>query len=57
MTKVFDGTSTASMRENPVSNIPTLIAITWDKVISIWLDPSKTQGHYGNTSILWTCYE
>jgi outer membrane receptor for Fe3+-dicitrate len=51
MTKVFNGTSTASMREGPVTDIPTTIRIMGDKVISIWLDPSKIENHYGNTSI------
>lgn len=51
MTKVFNGTSTASMREGPVTDIPTSIKITGDKVISIWLDPSRIDDHYGNTPI------
>lgn len=51
MTKVFNGTSTASLREGPVTDVPTSIKITGDKVISIWLDPSKVENHYGNTPI------
>jgi hypothetical protein len=51
MTKVFNGTSTASMREGPVTGIPTSIKIMGDKVISIWLDPSRIENHYGNTPI------
>jgi hypothetical protein len=51
MTKVFIGTSTASMREGPVTDIPTTIRIMGDKVISIWLDPSRIENHYGNTPI------
>ena len=51
MTKVFNGTSTASMREGPVTDIPTTIRIMGDKVISIWLDPSRVENHYGNTPI------
>ena len=51
MTKVFNGTSTASMREGPVTDVPTSIKITGDKVISIWLDPSRVENHYGNTPI------
>ena len=51
MTKVYNGTSTASLREGPVSDIPTSIQIMGDKVISIWLDPAKTDNHYGNTPI------
>jgi hypothetical protein len=51
MTKVFNGTSTASLREGPVTDIPTSIKVMDDKVISIWLDPSKVDNHYGNTPI------
>jgi hypothetical protein len=51
MTKVFNGTSTASLREGPVTDVPTSIKITGDKVISIWLDPSSVKNHYGNTPI------
>jgi hypothetical protein len=51
MTKIFNGTSTASLREGPVTDVPTSIKITGDKVISIWLDPSSVKNHYGNTPI------
>jgi hypothetical protein len=51
MTKVFNGTSTASMREGPVTDIPTTIRIMGDRVISIWLDPSRIENHYGDTPI------
>lgn len=50
-TVTFNGTTTASMREGPVTDIPSSITITGDKVISIWLDPSKINNHYGNTPI------
>jgi hypothetical protein len=50
-TKMFNGTLTASMREGPVTEIPASIMISGDKVISIWLDPSKISNHYGNTPI------
>jgi hypothetical protein len=36
--QVFNGTSTLSMKEGPITNIPTTIKIMNDKVISIWLD-------------------
>ena len=54
MTRIFNGTSTASMREGPVTDIPTGITIMGDKVISIWLDPSKINNHFGNTPIYGT---
>lgn len=51
MTKIFNGTSTASTMHGPVADIPTSIRIMGDKVISIWLDPTKIESHYGNTPI------
>jgi hypothetical protein len=50
-TMIFNGTATASMREGPVTDIPSSITITGDKVISILLDPSRVSNHYGNTPI------
>jgi hypothetical protein len=50
-TIVINGTATASMREGPVTDIPSSITITGDKVISILLDPSRVSNHYGNTPI------
>jgi hypothetical protein len=50
-TMTFNGTATASMREGPVTDIPSSITITGDKVISILLDPSRVSNHYGNTPI------
>jgi hypothetical protein len=50
-TITFNGTATASMREGPVTDIPTSISIMGNKVISIWIDPSKIDNHYGNTPI------
>lgn len=51
MTTIFNGTSTANFREGPITDIPTTITITNDKVISIWLDPNKINNHYGDTPV------
>jgi hypothetical protein len=51
MTEVLSGTTTASMMEGPVRDIPTTIKVMGDKVISIQLDPSKIDEHFGNTPI------
>jgi hypothetical protein len=50
-TMIFNGTATASMREGPVTDVPSSITITGDKVIAILLDPSTVGNHYGNTPI------
>src|ERR671933_2510127 len=49
--QVFTGTSTMSMKEGLISNVPTIIKIMNNKVISIWLDQSKLKNHFGNTPI------
>jgi hypothetical protein len=51
MTRIFIGTSTASLKEGPTTDIPTSIRIMGDKVISIWLDPSKVNNHFGKSSV------
>jgi hypothetical protein len=56
-TEMFNGTSTVSMKQGPVTNVPTSIKITGNKVISIWLDPSKLKNHFGNTPIYGTVFE
>jgi hypothetical protein len=48
---VFNGTSTANLREGPITDISTIITITNGKVISIWLDPAKINNHYGDTPV------
>ena len=50
MTEVINGTTTASMMEGPVTDIPTTIEVMGDRVISIQFD-LKIDEHYGNTPI------
>jgi hypothetical protein len=50
----FNGTSTVTMKDSPVNQVPTSIKLTDDSALSIWLDPSKTSGHFGNTMIYGT---
>jgi hypothetical protein len=50
----FNGTSTVTMKEGPVKNVPTSIKFMGESAFSLWLDPSKTQNHFGNTVIYGT---
>jgi hypothetical protein len=50
-TRIYSGTATVSMKEGPVSNVPIVIKLSSDNSMSIMLDPVKTKGHFGNTSI------
>lgn len=53
----FNGTAAISLRNGPVSGVPTSIKFMGNHTISIWLDPSKIQSHFGNTPIFGTVFE
>jgi hypothetical protein len=50
----FNGTSTITMKEGPVKDVPTSIKFTDGSAVSLWFDPSKTKSHFGNTVIYGT---
>jgi hypothetical protein len=50
----INGTSTVTMKGGPVNQIPTSIKLMDGSAVSIWLDPSKTNSHFGNTAIYGT---
>ncbi len=45
------GTTTVTMKEKPIENVPTTIVISSNGHISITLDPHLTSDHFGNTPI------
>lgn len=49
-----NGTTTVTMKDGPVTNVPTNITILGDSAISIWLDPSKVNNHFGDSPIYGT---
>ena len=51
---VYNGTSTVTMEDGPVQDVPTRIALLDGNAISIWADPSKVNNHFGNTQIYGT---
>ena len=53
-TTVFNGTATITMREGPVPNVPLSIKAMENNVVSIWVDPTTIQNHFGNTPIYGT---
>lgn len=53
----FNGTAAISLRNGPVSDVPTSIKFMGNHTISIWLDPGKIQSHFGNTPIFGTVFE
>ena len=50
-TVVYNGTTTITMKEGPINDVPISIRTLNDNVISIWVDPAKTMNHFGNTPI------
>jgi hypothetical protein len=50
----INGTSTVTMKEGPVTNVPTSIKLLDNSVITIWFDPTKVENHFGNTPIYGT---
>jgi hypothetical protein len=49
-TMTYTGNSTISMPEAPIVDVPTTIKISGE-IISIFPDPSKVNGHFGDTPI------
>jgi hypothetical protein len=48
---VYNGTATITMKEGPVNDVPISIRTLNNNIVSIWVDPSKTMNHFGNTPI------
>ena len=46
-----NGTATVTMKDGPVNNVPLGIKSMNNNVISIWIDPTKVNNHFGNTPI------
>jgi hypothetical protein len=53
-TTVYNGTTTITMRQGPVSDVPISIKAMDSNAISIWVDPTKINNHFGNTPIFGT---
>src|ERR687889_2288341 len=53
-TTVYNGTATITMRQGPVPNVQVSIKSIESNVLSIWVDPTKINNHFGNTRIFGT---
>ena len=53
-TTIFNGTATITMRQGPVPDVPVSIRAMENNAVSIWVDPTKIQNHFGNTPIFGT---
>jgi hypothetical protein len=54
MTLVFNWTSTVTMKDEPVENVLSNISIRDNNIVNIWLDPTLTNDHFGETPIYGT---
>jgi hypothetical protein len=50
-TVTFNGTATVTLKDGPHLNVPISIMIMNSHTISLWIDPTKVQDHFGNTPI------
>ena len=53
-TAIFNGTSTITMKDGPVSSVPTSVTDMGNNVVSIYLDPTAVNNHFGDTQIYGT---
>src|ERR671910_2344271 len=53
-TSVFNGTATITMKDGPVDDISISVKRIDNNVISVWVDPTKINNHFGNTPIFGT---
>jgi hypothetical protein len=50
----INGTTTVTMKEGPLTNVPTNITLLGNSSINIWIDPSKVNNHFGDSPIYGT---
>jgi hypothetical protein len=53
-TVVYNGTATMTMRQVPVPDVPISVKTMDNNAVSMWVDPTKIDNHFGNTSIFGT---
>jgi hypothetical protein len=53
-TTVYNGTATITMRQGPVPDVPVSLKMMDNNAVSLWVDPTKINNHFGNTPIFGT---
>jgi hypothetical protein len=53
-TTTYNGTATVSLKKGPVAGVPISIKLMGPQAMSLWIDPAKTENHFGNTPIYGT---
>ena len=54
MATVFSGIATVTMKDGPYIGVPITISILNQRAMSIWIDPTKSNNHFGNAPIYGT---
>lgn len=47
---IFNGTSTVSLADGPALDIPTSVKLSNDDLITIWIEPTSVNNHFGDSS-------
>ena len=47
----YNGTAIITMQGMAIPNVPVSIKLMGNRAMSLWIDPTKTEGHFGNTPI------
>jgi len=47
----YNGTASVTMKGMTMSNVPISIKLMGPRATSLWIDPTMTKGHFGNTPI------
>ena len=50
----YNGTATVSLKKGPATGVPISIKLMGPQAMSLWIDPTKTENHFGNTPIYGT---
>jgi len=50
----YNGTATVTLKKGPVTGVPVSIKLMGPQAMSLWIDPAKTENHFGNTPIYGT---
>jgi hypothetical protein len=51
MATTYNGTATVTLKKGPASDVPISIRLMGPRAMSLWIDPTKTEGHFRNTPI------
>jgi hypothetical protein len=53
-TATYNGTATVSLKKGPATGVPISIKLMGPQAMSLWIEPTKTENHFGNTPIFGT---